>query len=165
MPGMRQTPRWLPVLLLAALAAPTALLAGCGQGGSGSTPGASASDTADSAPVSAPTITLTRTGGLAGVNESIEISTDGGWTYTDHRKGTSESGKLTDAQRADLANLALNPDLVTEAQQEPPGKCADAFVYSVNVAGLAVSFEHCESSAKRPVLDAVIELVTSATPM
>src|SRR5437773_5735881 len=87
-------------------------------------------------------VVLTRTGGIAGVMQQVEIAPDGSWTYTDKRTGHPERGQLDAAQRAELARMVADPALVQEARQRPgPGVCNDAFVYRVTVGELSFGYE------------------------
>src|SRR4030088_379791 len=81
---------------------------------------------------SVPGVTVTRTGGLAGVLQVLAVAADGSWTFTDRRAGTSQQGKLTTAQHQDLARLLTDPALAAESHRSPaPGSCADGFRYTI----------------------------------
>ncbi|MGH7753798.1 MAG: hypothetical protein ACREN5_13375, partial [Gemmatimonadales bacterium] len=114
---MRQTSRWIAAVV-AGLALP---LAGCAasdepapSGQPGAATSAGATGTANPGPTPTPgptsptgdrtppttakpagTVTITRTGGIAGASELIKIATDGTWVYTDRKNGGSQQGKLT----------------------------------------------------------------------
>jgi hypothetical protein len=114
---------------------------------------------------SGPGVTITRTGGLAGVMQVIAVAADGSWTYTDRRAGTSQQGKLTTAQRQDLARLAIDPALAAEARRSaPPDPCADGFVYTITLGEASTRYEQC-GAGNRPVTDQLLALVLGATPM
>ena len=83
-------------------------------------------------------MTVTRTGGIAGVRQTIRIAANGWWTYQDGRSGASDSGRLTATQRQLLTRLVTDPDFVREAREAPaPGiVCNDGFVYSLSVGGV-----------------------------
>jgi hypothetical protein len=111
-------------------------------------------------------ITVTRTGGFAGVMQSVAISPDGSWVYTDQRSGKVERGQLTAAQRQELAGLVGDPALGGEARRSSaPGACNDAFVYTVAVGEFTFRYEQCGSPSNRPLTDRVLALVAAATPM
>jgi hypothetical protein len=129
-----------------------------------SVPGGSSSTT--KAVPSLPGVTITRTGGIAGVMQVIAVAADGSWTYTDKRVGTSQQGRLTTAQHHDLARLVADPALAAESRRSPPpGSCADAFVYTITVGGLSIRYDQCGSAGERPVADKLLALVLDATPM
>src|SRR5688572_3505120 len=58
-------------------------------------------------------VSLERTGGFAGVNETLLVQPDGRWTYTGGRggegSGKPQSGQLTPAQRRQLQALVGSP--------------------------------------------------------
>jgi hypothetical protein len=145
-------------LLIAAAAAATAVLSACGTVGSG--------DPVSTAPnLSLPPTTVTRTGGVAGVNETLQIDTDGHWAYTNLRANAQSSGTLSDAQRRTLAQLAGSPDLVAEAQAPAPtGVCADAFKYAITVGATKLSFEDC-GTAGTGAVKALVAAIVDATPL
>ena len=139
----------------------TGLLAGCATPtGTADRPG---SPTASAAPPAAtlPTVSLTRTGGFAGVNQSITIAADGTWTYADKRGSTSSTGQFTQAQLAQLAQLALDPRIAQEALQTSGTVCNDAFHYTVAIGGQNATFEDCGGS--RPAIRAMVEYVAQTT--
>lgn len=112
------------------------------------------------------TVTVTRTGGIAGVMQQVQIAPDGSWTYTDKRMGRVEHGKLDAAQWQELARLAADPGLMAEARQSPmPGRCSDAFIYAITVGELTLRYEQCGGPTSRPRTDALIALVLAATPL
>jgi hypothetical protein len=147
----------------------TGLLAGCATptnsaGGTGS-PAAtqpSASDLPSASVAALPSVSLTRSGGFAGVNQTIVISADGTWTYTDKRSNATSSGQFTPAQLVQFAQLALDPRLAQEALQTASGPvCNDAFQYTLAVGSQSASFEDCGQS--RPAVKAVLSFVADNT--
>lgn len=122
-------------------------------------------------PGSPPRITLRRTGGLAGVFQTLVVRPDGVWAWTDGRGGSGatpqpagQQGRLNAAQRAELARLAARPELAAEARLKPgPAKCADGFDYLLAVGRLTVVWGEC-GSASPPTAVAMTELLASATP-
>ncbi len=91
---------------------------------------------------------MTRTGGLVGSRDRVVIAPDGSWTRTD-KTGKLTHGQLTPDQVAKLQQMASEPALAGETT--PPAgnaKCADGFVYAVNVGTITVSYTDC--GADRP---------------
>lgn len=110
-------------------------------------------------------VTITRTGGLAGVQQVLAVATDGTWTYTDRRSGNTQQGKLTTAQRQNLATLVADPALPAESRAAPAGACADGFIYSIAFGEASVRYEDCGGSAGHPLTRALLALVQDATPL
>ncbi|MFC7758460.1 protealysin inhibitor emfourin [Catellatospora bangladeshensis] len=114
-----------------------------------------------------PSVTVVRTGGIAGVNDTFIVNPDGSWTVTD-KAGTTKSGKLNAQQAHELQRLATEPAFAAESrQQRGQTKCADAFAYKVTVTGDAgpvlVSFSDCPSDENLPqTAMAISVLVTGA---
>ena len=109
-------------------------------------------------------LTLTRTGGFAGVHDEIVIDADGGWRATD-RAGNQRTGRLTDQQRDNLRALAADPRLTGEAARSPaPTRCADVYNYALTVNTLRIGFVDCHTDADPPpaaraIVTAVTEVV------
>jgi hypothetical protein len=164
------------VLALAACAAP-----GTGPGPSATTspsttPGAPAtSEPPDPAtsppgpPVTGPAlsrVTVIRTGGIAGVMQSIQIEADGSWTYVDRRTGDPKTGRLTSAQRQQLVGLLGSAAFSREARMPPPaGVCNDGFIYSIQIGDVATRYDDCGNAGQRPTVEAVINLLVNATAL
>jgi hypothetical protein len=134
---------------------------------SGSTTGGT-SPTADpeaSGPgrIAAPTVTVTRSGGIAGVRQSVEIVFDGSWTYTDEKSGASERGSLTAAQRTELLRLVSDPAFLAELSQTPSTSgCADAFSYSIKVGQDTATASDCGLPGTS-LTASVLKLIADAT--
>jgi hypothetical protein len=111
-------------------------------------------------------VSITRTGGIAGVMQTLVISADGTWTYTDRKSGNTQSGKFTTSQGQDLARLAADPAIVAESRDggAPPG-CADGYIYTIAVGEASTRYEQCGAATKRPVTDQLLALVHEATPL
>ena len=78
------------------------------------------------------TITLRQTGGFAGVNKTVQVSSDGRLSAADKRSGHNVVGQLPPASMAELSPLyarALSP-----APTPQGSACADCFVYDVDIA-------------------------------
>lgn len=124
------------------------LLTGCASttGGPGDSPSAS------SPAVSAVAITVEKTGGIAGIRDTIQIDSVGSWTRSD-KTGKTTSGQLTAAQIAQLQTLAADPKLATEAAaaaQAAPTKCNDTFNYTISAGPVAIRFTDCPSDTFQP---------------
>ncbi len=115
-------------------------------------------------PASMP-VTIARTGGIAGVAQTVEVATDGSWVYTDQRQNRSERGTMTEAQKKQLDSLVSDPAFVAQLAKGPgPDNCADAFRYTITFGGETMSFEECGGD-DRPKVKAAIDVVTEATPL
>lgn len=156
---------------LAILALAVAALAGCGpaaspSGGSASS-GSPSPATASISPSALPgPVTVSRSGGIAGVNDTLTIAPDGGWTFRD-RTGKTQNGHLSEAQRAELAALLADPTVGREARQAPGNPpCMDAFVYQLSAGSLLVRGPDCgDLSRVYPGLARVVSLLADVTPL
>jgi len=102
---------------------------------------------------------------LAGVSQVVAISVDGTWTYTDRRSGDTQQGKLTTAQREDIAAIVADPALPAEARVAAPGSCADGFVYTIAAGEASVRWDQCGPKGKRPLTERLLAIVQDATPL
>jgi hypothetical protein len=112
-------------------------------------------------------ITVMRTGGIAGVMQQVVVTPDGRWVHTDRRTGRTRQGRLTDAQRAEIARLAADPALAGEARAVATrgAACNDAFAYAVTVGELTIRYDQCPGAGARPVTERLVAAVLDATPM
>ncbi|MEH0824682.1 MULTISPECIES: hypothetical protein [unclassified Micromonospora] len=133
------------------------LLTGCSAAGSGSpapaseTPTAGATTatptpggTATGTPAAtAPRVTLTRSGGIAGGAETVTVEPDGRWTATG-RTGTARTGQLSSAELDRLRALAG-----TLPRGGGPGgpdvRCADTYTYRLTVGENTVDWTDCQT--------------------
>lgn len=159
---MWKTPR---TGVLVALLAVAGLLAGCGGVTVNEPPAApsSAAPVTTMPPAGPMTITLTRTGGIAGVQETVVIDAAGNWTYTDKRKGQSQKGTFTPAQLAQLAQFAADPQLRDQVRGGATSVCNDAFNYLLTIGGQTYRFDDCGQS--RPAVQAILGVIAEATPL
>jgi hypothetical protein len=112
------------------------------------------------------TVTMQRSGGFAGVMQSVEIAPDGAWTYTDRRAGTVRHGRLSSVQRQRLVRSLADPALTREqAVSAPVGVCSDGYLYQITSDRMRMKFVWCGSVGNRPALVAVITAIEDATPM
>jgi hypothetical protein len=145
----------------------TGLLAGCATptNSPGGAPATSPFVVPPSATASATTgqlsVSLTRSGGIAGVNQTIVIGADGTWTYTDKRSGATSSGQFTPAQVLQLAQLASDPRVAQEVLTSSGPVCNDAFHYTLAVGSQSATFEECGQS--RPAVQAMLTFITENT--
>jgi hypothetical protein len=123
--------------------------------------GGAASGGATTLPSGALTLTLVRTGGFVGVNQTITIAADGSWTYVDKRAGTTSTGKLSPDQVGQLVKLLQDPALAQDLRQPSGVVCSDAFEYAVTLGSLSAMVEDC--GQVRPSVDAVLMFVTDST--
>lgn len=133
----------------AAVVASTLALTGCGAPAAHSSPtttgdggaGTSASTSPSTTHVAGPAalegaVVFVRTGGLAGLDDRVEISPDGRMIVT--REGGARRSKLTAQEPAVLAGLlGVLPD--TDTDFSPPDRCCDLFTYTVEYRGVSVS--------------------------
>jgi hypothetical protein len=112
-------------------------------------------------------VTVTRSGGIAGVVQTIRVEADGSWMYTDRRGGAPQTrGRLSDSERNRLAALLAAAEFAREARMRPPvGVCNDSFVYSIIVGEISSRYEDCGSAGERPATAAVVALLIDATPL
>lgn len=143
----------------------TGLLAGCATPTTAAdSPGTT---TSSAAPPSAsalvlPTVTLTRTGGIAGVNQTIVVSASGAWTYTDKRTNATTAGQFTQPQLVQLGQLALDPRVAQEVLQSPSaGTCSDAFNYTLAIGPQTTTFEDCGGA--RPAIHSMVAFIAETT--
>lgn len=115
--------------------------------------GCSADPSADPSPsgsAEGKTVSVHKTGGIAGVDETLTVDAKGAWTQTT-RTGTT-SGQLTDIQVKALQELASDPRLQTEARRSTPAtNCADAFNYTVRIDSVEIQYVDCPGDADLPL--------------
>lgn len=175
--------RWLPVrrgprALAFALSLSAALLVGCadvaGTGSGGTEPGTAAPpDPTGATPTTGspaitptgagPTVTLVRSGGIAGVRDTVVVQPDGRW-QRDQRTG-SDSGRLSAVELARLRGLAADPALAAEASRPSPDlkNCADGFVLALTVGPRTVHWIECGSAGRPVVATDIARLLLTST--
>ena len=142
------------------------LAGGCAASGAKDTdrarPPASSSPAAPS-PSATPTraafsaVTVTRSGGFAGVSDRYTVTTDG--TITPGGR------KLSPADLAQLRTLVTGAELAAEAERSPyrAPNCADGFNYSVVTGSLRLAGTDCGNLGKdAPTMMKVVQLVERA---
>jgi hypothetical protein len=141
---------------------PTQSTSGTGQIGSGSPSPPSGPGAGQTASDGLTSLTITRTGGLAGVRQTLSLKPDGSWIYADTRNGATGRGTLTSSQRAAVVQVVTDPQLIAQlSQRTPPAVCNDGFVYALQLGSETFSFNDC-SSAKLPA--DLVAALAAATP-
>jgi hypothetical protein len=113
-------------------------------------------------------ITIVRTGGIAGVNQTIAIATDGSWVYSTAQRGgatgQNQTGQLTPVQLTGLRAAVADPGFAGQLKLTDKSQaCADAFEYTVSVGDEKSTFIDCNQSS-RPLVSQALQIVTDATP-
>ncbi|HZM76107.1 MAG TPA: hypothetical protein VFC19_10290 [Candidatus Limnocylindrales bacterium] len=143
------------------------LVAGCTTPAAEPTPSDSPAAPATTAAPQSPatvnlTITIRKTGGIAGVNDTLVVDAKGNWTRT--TKSGTKTGQLTPEQLAQAAKLATDPRLIAEAQTpQPSTNCADAFVYAVSIGTATVTYSDCGSGSSPPATTALVRYLDQVT--
>ncbi|MFJ8581965.1 hypothetical protein [Micromonospora sp. NPDC093277] len=175
---MRSTP--VAAAVLAALLSP---LAGCAQaGGTGTTATGAPTDGPISATTTTPTtepataggtepagragvdVVLTRSGGFAGLDDTVTVTPDGRWTKVD-RAGATRTGQLAPGDLDRLRQLTADRRLLAEATATATAStCSDAFTYQLTVGAVTTSYVDCPTEHAPPAATAaVVELLTQVT--
>lgn len=103
-----------------------------------------------------PTITMTTGGGFEGRSRQWTITPDGSWTWTEEFRGTGASpepprtGRLTEAQRGELAVLATEPALGFELSKDhAPCTVSDGSSERLEVGSLRYVASWCREDRPR----------------
>ena len=141
-------------MTLLLLAAGLLAIGGCAQPGT-------LPETSPPTGVTLPPLTVTRTGGIAGVTDTLQVEPGGAWTLTD-RSGSATTGQL-DAQAAGQIVQTLGaPGLDAEiATASAPNDCADQFRYLVRLSGREFTFDDCGQVG--PLLRQLLDTLHTAT--
>jgi hypothetical protein len=136
------------------------------SGSAGTSPGAGApstgpqtdpsskSNTGGNATATDTLVAFTRTGGLAGANDSLTVRPDG--SYTIQTKQGTKSGKLTDEELGALKEAlgAANFDKMPTVNDN--GQVADAYTYTITYAGKQITAKDGSiPPALQPVISAL----------
>lgn len=152
-----------------AIVAALAFLTGCDAADTGTpvpttAPTAAASPAATTTVKGAVPITITRTGGFAGVRDTLTIDPSGAWT-SQSRSSTDATGQLSASALDQLRTLAADPHVAVEAAAPTqPAQCADGFHYTVGVDTAVIRFEDCAHSSEPRVAKAILGVVMGAVP-
>ncbi len=106
-------------------------------------------------------VVVARTGGFAGVMDTITVGPDGKWT---HPTAVKNTGELDLALFVKLQELAKDPRLAAEAAATPPPtKCNDAFDYVVTAGTATVRYTDCPGDTFQPrVAMQIVDLLEDA---
>lgn len=77
-------------------------------------------------------ISMTHSGGIMGLQRSIEIKADGIYTVKDERGKKEMTGQLS---KEELANLIEVVNASTYSKNNEPYGCADCFIYEITITG------------------------------
>lgn len=137
------------------------IAAGCADAGTTNNP---SPGTSTSQGTMTSTITVKRTGGIAGFNDTWTVAPDGSWTHT-NKTGTSTRGSLTTEQIAQVNSAATNSQLATEAKRGAVNtQCRDAFNYEISAGTAKVAWADCPADGNLPTAAmALVTLVTGFT--
>src|SRR5215831_14298075 len=134
---------WIGGLLL------VLVVAGCGAPGGaapgGPAPGGPGPGGATTATAAHPyPLTITRTGGFIGVNESITLRSDGGWSYSAIKGKPTAQGTLPAADLAKVNQTLSNPAFGLDVRPHKNGVvCNDGYTYSVSIGPETSTFDEC----------------------
>jgi hypothetical protein len=149
--------KWIRISLLVV---GVTVLAACASTNNNSGPSGS-----NSTPAGAPgTVTVKRTGGFAGVNDTLVVAPDGKWTST-NKAGARHSGQLNADQTLALKNLLTASEKSHEMGQQAAARsnCSDAFRYTIAVAeGSSVAWYECPTDPNQPMAARAIVALLSA---
>lgn len=110
-------------------------------------------------------VTIERTGGFVGIDQSIVVESDGRWTYRRSRigseGGTPQTGRLTGPERAELQGLLANPRLAREVGKG--SDCADGFEYTLVTGRTKVQWADGGTGSPATAMQ-IVQLVEQGTP-
>lgn len=75
-------------------------------------------------------VKMTQSGGIMGLMRSVEVSADGRYTVTDGRTNKTVTGKLEDQRLSELREIVADSQFISG---NPPGVCADCFIYDIEI--------------------------------
>ncbi len=147
------------------------LLASCGA-----TPGSVARPTVPVSTVLSPTsppastvptenavlITLHKTGGIAGIDETMTVYADGRVTLRD-RAGQLQERKMTDAELVVLRTLLSNPELI-QAKSDYQATGADLFTYVVTLGGTQRTITTMDTADQPEIVSQLLEALGRLRP-
>ncbi|MEH0969717.1 hypothetical protein V6U77_01055 [Micromonospora sp. CPCC 205546] len=109
-------------------------------------------------------VVLTRSGGIAGRDDTVTVEPDGRWTVVD-RAGSRRTGRLSGADLDRLRRLVADPALAAGAgRPATPTACRDAFSYRLTVGTVETGYVDCPSDGDAPTTAReVVELLVAAT--
>jgi len=112
-------------------------------------------------------IIVTRSGGLAGLQQTLTVTADGSWTFVDKRANVpTTNGRLSPDQLRQLAAWVTDPAFAAEAKLPgPDGVCNDGITYTLTVGEFTAKYERCGNTAARPITDKILALLVDATAL
>jgi hypothetical protein len=112
-------------------------------------------------------VAVRRTGGFAGLRQTVAIAVDGRWRYSDSRlPGTDATGQLNRWQMRRLSAVLSDPDLDAGLVWQPrPIGCGDAFRYSVAVGWLFFRAGYTDCRNPGGPMVALVDAVIAFTPL
>ncbi|TDB75201.1 hypothetical protein [Micromonospora sp. KC723] len=139
------------------------LLTGCAATSTGDLPATATPDgTASSSTGTADIrVVLTRSGGLAGRDDTVTVGPDGRWTATG-RGGAVRQGQLSPADLDRLRALADTATTGAGGTSTEAAGCADTFRYRLTVPAGSVAWTDCPGPPP-PTADTIAHLLLTAT--
>jgi hypothetical protein len=128
--------------LLALLAVPLILLAACGESGRTGPPIDPGWSASTSTTPAGPLVTVQRTGGLAGVRDTVTVDGAGTWRAT-RRDGRTTSGRLDPSALTTLRTLIEQASWPVEATTGPRHPCPDGFIYHITAGNRVARTDDC----------------------
>lgn len=109
-------------------------------------------------------VSVTRSGGFAGITETVTVRANGAWTRT-NRRAAERTGRLSDTQLSQVRALAADPRLARESRTGggTSGACADTFSYAVVTADQRIRYEDCPGRVRPAATLALVTYVLDAT--
>lgn len=112
-------------------------------------------------------LTVTKTGGISGIEETLEVDSEGKWSYVKARMAPKK-GELSDSELGDLKALATDGGIKDKGKKSDT-RCNDMQVYSVDIDvvkgdDLQVSADECGVGPNEQ-FDELINLLSEATPI
>lgn len=129
--------------------------------------GSGSSDSKDKLAGDVTTVTLTKSGGFAGNEETLEIDGDGKWSYVKAKMATKK-GDLSSKELKQLLDLA-GTKAITDTDKKSDKQCNDMPTFQLKVElseGKPVEMKTDECGvAPNEEFDNLIELLSDATPI
>jgi hypothetical protein len=109
---------------------------------------------------SAALVQFERQGGFAGFSDQLVIRDDGSYTLVRAKPPTNKTGRLTDAELAQLRQALTDSGFAALPQVQASGKGADLYTYRVTYHGRTITAQDGSvAPALKPVLAALAGVV------